>query len=44
MELNKNEFLVFSGHGNWDELAKAVPKKSGHQCKLHFDKVYVENR
>ena len=36
--------LLTQGHGNWDELAKCVPLKTADQCKLHFDKFYIENR
>ena len=43
-ELQLMNALLTHGHGNWDELAKCVPLKTSYQCKLHFDKFYIENR
>ena len=42
-ELQLMNALLTQGHGNWDELAKCVPLKTADQCKLHFDKFYIEN-
>ena len=37
-----NNLLKF-GHGNWDDIAKAITWKTAQECEDHFGKFYLDN-
>ncbi|KAJ3441935.1 transcriptional adapter 2-alpha [Anaeramoeba flamelloides] len=43
-ELKLLEGLETAGFGNWEEIAKRVKTKTSHQCRDHFEQVYLTSR